>query len=43
MRAFFKRLFCRHPGWLILGIEWDGETVCRCERCGKVKRVPLSH
>lgn len=42
MRAFFKRLFCRHRMGRIIDIAWDGETVIQCDRCRKIIRKPLS-
>lgn len=41
VETFFKQLLCFHrkaKTWQIQHIEWDGEVVVRCARCGAIKR-----
>jgi uncharacterized C2H2 Zn-finger protein len=42
VKAFFKRLFCRHREGRVIAIAWDGETTIECSHCGKIIRRPLS-
>lgn len=37
----WRRLTCLHTHGHLVGIEWDGESVCECIACGKIIRMPL--
>lgn len=41
MLAFLKRLFCRHRTGRLISIGFDGESVYKCDRCGKYVRRSL--
>lgn len=41
MKAFFKRLFCRHRMGRVIHIVWKGETHIECDHCKKIIRKPL--
>lgn len=41
MLKFFRRLLCRHTHGHLIAIEWDGEAVYECVRCGKKIRRSL--
>lgn len=41
LRTWLRQLFCRHARGRLVAIEWDGESVFECERCGSHVRKPL--
>ena len=42
MKAFFRRLFCRHRFGRLIAISYDGAAIYECVRCGKHITKPLS-
>lgn len=41
LREWWGRARCAHPHGRLLAIEYDGESVYECVKCGKHVRKPL--
>lgn len=41
IKRWFSQLTCRRHIWRLLAIEFDGECVSQCDRCGKLRRRHL--